>query len=85
MKTPAEHTAHQDHTPVDVGAIDMHEPIYDGKWGYTTEAEKQALIASLDQAERDLEDGKDMPFDHPVWKAEREQIIKELKAEGIPD
>ena len=36
----------------------MNTPIHDGRLGYTTEAEKQALIVSLEQAEKDYEDGK---------------------------
>ena len=29
-----------------------------GEWGYTTQAGKQELFASIDQAEKDFDDGK---------------------------
>ena len=57
MKTPAEQTV-PEQTPAEPGTMDMHTSIHDGRLGYATEAEKQALIVSLEQAEKDYEDGK---------------------------
>ena len=38
MKAPAEHISTK-HAPADQGTADMNAPVYNGKWGYTTEAE----------------------------------------------
>jgi hypothetical protein len=84
MKTSADHITNE-HAPAHPGAVDMNEPIYDGKWGYTTEAEKQALVASIQHAEQEYEEGKGIRADSAYWKARQERLIKELKAEGVPD
>ena len=79
MKISAEHTATAQE------AVDMHTPIYDGRLGYTTEAEKQALIASIEQAEKDYEDGKwidaDQVFDRLM--AQGEKLMKEQEKQKI--
>ena len=82
MKAPAEHISTK-RAPADQGAADMNAPVYDGKWGYTTEAEKQALIASLDQADRDLEDGKAIRADNAFWETELNDLANEAKKRGL--
>ena len=82
MKTPADHTV-TEHAAADPGAVNMHAPIYDGTWGYTTEAEKQALIASLDQADRDYEGSRTIRVDEAYWKAREKRLKKEAKARGL--
>ena len=73
MKISAEHTATAQK------AVDIHTPVYDGRLGYTTEAEKQALSASIEQAEKDYEDGKwidaNQVFDRLI--AQGETLMKE--------
>ena len=83
MKLSAEHTAHQEHAPADLEAVDMHAPIYDGKWGYITEAEKQALITSLDQADHDYEHGKAIRADDTYWEARQKRLKEDAKARGL--
>lgn len=82
MKTSAEHIS-TERTPADPGAVNINAPIYDGKWGYTTEAEKQALIASLDQADRDFEVGKAIRADNAFWEAELNDLANEAKKRGL--
>lgn len=84
MKTPVEHTPYRETPSADPRLMDRHVPIYSGKWGYTTEAGKQALIASIEQAERDYDAGKAVRMDADYLKIRREGLIKQLKAEGIP-
>ena len=84
MKTSVEHTDCQETSSADPRPMDRHVPIYSGKWGYTTEAGKQALIASIEQAERDYDAGKAVRMDADYLKIRREGLIKQLKAEGIP-
>ena len=82
MKTSAEHIS-TERAPAGPGAADMNTPIYDGKWGYTTEAEKQALITSLDQADRDFETGKAIRADNAFWEAELHDLANEAKKRGL--
>ena len=84
MKTSVEHTACQETPSAGPHPVDRHAPIYSGKWSYTTEAEKQALIDSMEQAERDYDAGKAVRMDADHLKIRREGLIEKLKAEGIP-
>ena len=84
MKTSVEHAAYRETSSADPHPVDRYAPVYSGKWGYTTEAEKQALIDSIEQAERDYDAGKAVRMDGDRLKIRREGLIKKLKAEGIP-
>ena len=84
MKTSVEHTDYRETPPADPRPMGRHVPICSGKWGYTTEAEKQALIASIEQAERDYDSGKAVRMDADYLKIRRDGLIKQLKAEGMP-
>ena len=50
-----------------------------GEWGYTTQAGKQELFASIDQAEKDFDDGKAIDG-KAVFAELREEVAKMRKS-----
>ena len=68
-----------DHTLTEPAAPTDSARTCSGEWGYTTQAGKQELFASIDQAEKDFDDGKAIDG-KAVFAELREEVTRMKKS-----